>query len=223
MNILEDTLGSQGLNILGVRPSPDNLKSKLLGVRSGSVRTLLELYKSPRGEVKTIDLAEKLGQHRSTTNTHLIELEEVGVVSRIIEAGTENRIKPTYLYSIADEVDLKELERLFEKFFPYESPIDPPPKYAENNPDQVAMDLKLPVPDIGSHGSPVGPVGQPQEYSSQLERVLKLMAEHIVALQNRVSKLESQLSVPSSPAPDLSDVLKLFSQENLTSGEGQHE
>jgi predicted transcriptional regulator len=235
MNILDNTMNSQDLEAFGVRASQGSgMESTLRGVRDGSIRTLFALSGFPEGGVRTTDIAEKLQQHRSTTNTHLIELEEVGVISKIIEAGTENRIKPTYLYSIDASVDCRQLANLFEKRFPQGLLVD----LLQKNPIEQAesgADQKVRALDLSSLGSPAAtrsatriesssPPEQSQAFESQLENLLNAMAEQIVSLQSRVTELESQLSIQSSrtSAPDLSHAIKLLSRESSTARGGQH-
>jgi predicted transcriptional regulator len=241
MNILDNTIKSQGIAAFGAVTS-DSLESRLQCVRSGSIRTLFALSEFSEGRVKTNDIAEKIQQHRSTTNTHLLELEEVGIVSKVIEVGTENRTKPTYLYSIDSSVDLNQLKNLFNSLFPQGLATDAPRRHSTlqeegaNTSNQVSPELQIPELDLDSlRPNSIPPatqinVPEPQSLpkqsqkssSQQLQNLLNDIAKEIVSLKSRVADLESQLSIQSSQDStlDLSQAIQLL---GLAEEGGQYE
>jgi hypothetical protein len=244
MNILDNIIKSQDLEACGAftHQESDSLEYRLRGVRSGSIRTLSILAGFSRGCVKTNDIAEKVSQHRSTTNAHLNELEEAGVVSKTIEAGTENRTKPTCLYSIDSSVDLHQLELFLKTQLPVNLTIDEPVIVSAQQTEkagisnQVNSESEIPEPGVGSlmpNSNPLtaqvnvpesqnSPKQSQKSSSQQLQNLLNDIAKEIVSLKSRVADLESQLSIQSSSdsALDLSQAIQLL---GLAEEGGQYE
>jgi predicted transcriptional regulator len=211
----------------GIHGAIDNhhtgtLDARLRGMRKNAIRTLFGIACFSPQSVKTIDLAESLQQHRSTTSVHLVELEEVGVIVKKIESGTEKKLKPTYLYSLDPSVDKVELEKLFDALFP-NSPLLG--EEVENEyPDSVSdPDVTDPI----DHGFSSNDSQTKTEltFESQIATIVNAMAAQIVSLQTRVADLESQLSVHSNRGAtiDLSMAMNLLDSLNVVANGGSHD
>jgi predicted transcriptional regulator len=231
MSILNKTIESQGIAAFGAIKS-DSLESRLDCVRSAALRTLFALSRFSEGRVKTSDIAERVQQHRSTTNTHLLELEEVNIVCKMIAAGTENKTKPTYLYSIDSSVDLNQLENIFNERLPQGLATDVPRVHSTqqeegaNTSSQVSPALQIPEQDLDSSRPnsipPAAQINVPERQSlpkqsqksspPSLQNFLNEIAKEIFSLKSRVADLESQLSIQSSEDStlDLSQAAQLL-------------
>jgi hypothetical protein len=164
---LDDTLkGWESVGVLVPR-QPDSLESRLKDLRISVVYTLSILAKFPEGRVEAKAIAAKVSYHRSAVHAFLRELEAIGLASRTIKPGSENRFKPTFFYSIDPSVDSIQLEYLLGK---YDFTKRRRPK-----PSAGSVKQRSPKPNT----------------VSELGFLLKQMAEEVAALKSRVSSLES--------------------------------
>jgi predicted transcriptional regulator len=224
LNLRQNDSQSQAGGIHGAADSncSRTLDARLRGMRKNSIRTLFGISRFSPQPVKTIDLAESLQQHRSTTSVHLVELEEVGVIVKKIESGTENKLKPTYLYSLDPSVDKVELENLFDALFPHSSLFGA--EVGNEPPDSVGDTNATDPIDEGSSSTDAQTKTE-QTFESQIAIIVNAMAAQIVSLQTRVADLESKLSVHSNRGAtiDLSMAMNLLDSLNVVTNGGSHD
>jgi hypothetical protein len=219
---------SQGTGVSGISNGhrSETLDVRLRGMRKNALRTLFGIACFSPKRVKTVDLAEYLQQHRSTTSVHLVELEEVGVVSKDIELGTEKKSKPTYLYAINSSVDSNDLYYFFKSRFPNDPLLGTGDRMDTSAPMKDAEAIANTVDPFvdGDTDSPdfVDPIEQ--TFESKIGIIVNGMAAQIMSLQARVSDLESQLSIQSSRGlgVDLSNAMNLVNSLNVAKKGGQH-
>lgn len=80
---------------------------------SEQIKMLKEAAENPDGCVIARELEEVAGVCRSTALRYAAELVELGLLSRSILSGTENKYRPTYVYTLTPIVTKKAIQQAF--------------------------------------------------------------------------------------------------------------
>jgi|SanBayMetagenome_1026888.scaffolds.fasta_scaffold16493_2 hypothetical protein len=196
--------------------------------QKSALKILYVIYDAFPDHLLTLQIADRADIHRSTVSVHVRDLVELGLVKQDVQAGTEKKYNPTYLFSLNPEIDREDLREIFDSKIKSDSSLavihkekTVPPENAIDSEASI-LDLLDDSLDTSSNTltdqTPTEADDQPpanisaSSFEEQIATLVTKMAEEIVFLQNRVSELEQIITQRSQQKQqlDLSQAMSLL-------------
>lgn len=204
-----------------------DLKNKVYLIQgNSSIRILHVLSKFYPKELLATEIAEIIDTHRSTVSIHCRELADLGIINLNHLPGTENKVNPTYLFSLAPE-----FQDEIQKFL--ELKLASSPKLAEINENAECLQnqdfhqLVDPTSQSVDETDEATEMGETEEFEEdqpslsfeeQVEHGFKVLTRQLLEMQEEINELKRRLNEKPKPKKDLTELFSVFDSNNYKKG-----
>lgn len=196
----------------GAVNAPPCLSIRLMAIRPAIFRLLLGVACHPEG-VSSSAIANYIGQKRSTVNSQLLELVGKNLIGKVILPDTVNKSHPTFIYSLAKDIDLGEL-LLIAKGINHQDCKELVKEielvYVRETTPAVATVTTAAAPDRSNDPEPPASLEQADPQAAKQDLGVPFedqVREVLVALTKKVCQLQEQIAGLEAEHLDLQDQL----------------